>query len=81
LNEPLAELYYGRSESDVFNRWCAKVDDLKPKLLELFSEVTEKPASGTSEVGNALWERTKKKLRLADFERVLTELGDLPLKD
>jgi len=81
LNEPLAELYYGRSESDVSSRWCAKVNYLKPKLLELFSEVTEKPASGTSKAGHALWERTKKKLRLNEFERILTEYGDLPLKD
>jgi len=75
LCEPLARLYYERSESDAYSRWSEKVGDLKPKLLELFSEVTEKPASGTS---NALWELTKKKLRLKDFERVLTELGDLP---
>jgi hypothetical protein len=81
LNEPLAELYYGRSESDVFSRWGAKVGDLKPKLLELFSEITEKPASGTSKADHALWERTKKKLRLEEFERILTEYGDQPLKD
>jgi len=81
LNEPLAELYYGRSESDVSSRWCAKVIDLKPKLLELFSEVTEKPASGTSKAGHVLWELTKKKLRLNEFERILTEYGDLPLED
>jgi hypothetical protein len=78
LNEPLAELYYGRSESDVLSRWGAKVGELKPKLLELYSEVTERPGSVTS---NALWELTKKKLRLKDFERILTEGGDLPLKD
>ena len=78
LNEPLAELYYGRSESDVLSRWGAKVGELKPKLLELYSEVTEKPGSVTS---NALWELTEKKLRLKDFERILTEGGDLPLKD
>ena len=81
LNEPLAELYYERSESDAFSRWSAKVGDLKPKLLELFSEVTERPASGTSKTDRALWERTKKKLRLKDFERLLTELGDLPLEN
>jgi hypothetical protein len=81
LNEPLAELYYGRSESDAFGRWGAKVGDLKPRLLELFPEVTERPASGTSEAGHALWERTKKKLRLNEFERILTEYGDLPLED
>jgi hypothetical protein len=81
LNEPLAELYYWRSESDVFSRWGAKVNDIKPKLLELFSEVTEKPASGTSKTDHALWELTKKKLRLNEFERILTEYGDQPLKD
>jgi len=81
LHEPLAELYYGRSESDVFSRWSAKAGDLKPKLLELFSEITERPASGTSKAGDALWERTKKKLRLNEFERILTEYGDLPLED
>jgi hypothetical protein len=81
LNEPLAELYYGRSESDVFSRWCAKVNDLKPKLLELFSEITDKPASGTSKADHALLELTKKKLRLNEFERILTEYGDLPSKD
>ena len=81
LNEPLAELYYGRSESDVFGRWRAKVKDLQPKLLELFSEIAEKPAFGTSKVDHPLWELTKKKLRLKDFERILTRDGDLPLKD
>jgi hypothetical protein len=81
LNEPLAELYYRRSESDVFSRWGAKVGELKPKMLELFSEVTERPASGTSKDGHVLWERTKKKLRLNEFERILTEYGDLPLED
>ncbi|HUX48829.1 MAG TPA: hypothetical protein VMV76_06710 [Dehalococcoidia bacterium] len=81
LNEPLAGLYYERSESDAFSRWSVKVGDLKPKLLELFSEITERPASGTSKVGDALWERTKKKLHLKDFERLLTELGDLPLEN
>ena len=81
LNEPLAELYYWRSESDVFSRWGAKVNDIKPKLLELFSEVTEKPASGTSKADHALWELTKKKLRLNEFERILTEYGDLTFED
>jgi len=81
LNEPLAELYYGRSESDVFSRWCAKVKDLQPKLLELFSEIAEKPAFGTSKVDHPLRELTEKKLRLKDFERILTGYGNLPLKD
>jgi len=81
LNEPLAELYYGRSESDVFSRWCAEVGDLKPKLLELFSEITEKPAFGTSKVYPALQELTDKKMRFEEFKRILTEDGDLPLED
>jgi hypothetical protein len=81
LNEPLAELYYGRSESDVFSRWCAKVNDLQPKLLELFSEIAEKPAFGTSKVDHSLRKLTEKKLRLKDFERILTGDSDLPLKD
>jgi len=81
LNEPLAELYYERSESDVFSRWCAKINDLKPKLLELFSEVAEKPASGTSKVDHALQELTEKKLRLEEFKRILTGYGDLSLED
>jgi len=81
LNEPLAELYYGRSESDVFSRWCTKVNDLKPKLLELFSEITEKPAFGTSKVDQALQELTDKKMRFEEFKRILTGDGDLPPKD
>jgi hypothetical protein len=81
LNEPLAELHYRRSESDVFGRWGAKVGDLKPKLLELFSKIAERPTSGTSRASDALWERTRKKLRLNEFERILTGYGDLPLKD
>lgn len=78
LCEPLAELYYECSESGAFGRWSEKVGELKPKVVELLSEIAERPASGTSKAGDALWERTKKKLRLKDFERVLTELGDLP---
>lgn len=81
LNEPLAELYYARSEPDVFSRWSAKVNSFQPKLLELFSEIAEKPALGTSKVDHPLWELTKKKLRLKEFERILTGYGDLPLKD
>lgn len=78
LYEPLAGLYYERSESDAFSRWSEKARELKPKLVELVSEIAERPASGKSRVGDALWERTKKKLHFKDFERVLTELGDLP---
>jgi len=81
LNEPLAELYYGRAESDVFSRWCAKVGALKPKLLDLFSEITEKPAFGTSKVDHALQELTDKRMRFEEFKRILTEDGDLPLED
>jgi hypothetical protein len=81
LNEPLAELYYARSGPDVFSRWSAKVNSFQPKLLELFSEIAEKPALGTSKVDHPLWELTKKKLRLKEFERILTGYGDLPLKD
>jgi len=81
LNEPLAELYYGRSESDVFSTWCTKVNDLKPKLLELFSEIAEKPAFGASKVDHVLQQLTDKKMRFQEFKRILTEDGDLPLKD
>lgn len=81
LNEPLAELYGGRSESAVFGRWGARVNDLKPKLLELLSEVTDKPASGTSKADHTLLELTKKKLRLRDFERIITGDSDLHLED
>ena len=81
LNEPLAELYYEGSESNAFGRWSKKVRDLKPKLIELFSEITERPDSGKSKAGDALWERAKKKLRLNDFERILTAYGDLPPED
>jgi hypothetical protein len=81
LNEPLAELYYGHSESDVFSRWCAKVNDLKPKLIELFSEITEKPAFDTSKVDHALQELINKKMRFEDFKRILTGDGDLPPED
>jgi hypothetical protein len=81
LNEPLAELYYARSGPDVFSRWSAKVNSFQPKLLELFSEIAEKPAFGTSKVDHPLWELTKKKLRLEEFERIITGYGDLPLKD
>lgn len=81
LNEPLAELYYERSELDVSSRWGAKVGSLKPKLLALFPEVTERPAAATSKADHALWERTRRKLRLSEFERILTEYGDLPLED
>ena len=76
LNEPLAKLYYGRSEPDVASRWGARVRDLKPKLVELFSAVAERPVASPSEAGR-LWERTKKKLRLNEFERILTEYDDL----
>ncbi len=81
LNGPLAELYYGRSELDVFSRWYAKVDDIRLKLVELASEITEKPAFGTSKVDHALQELTNKKMRFEEFKRRLTGDGDLPLKD
>lgn len=78
LKEPLAELHYGRSESDVFSRWYAKVDDLQPKLIELVSEITEKPAFGKSKVDRALQELIDKKMRFEEFKRRLTGDGDLP---
>ena len=81
LNEPLAELYYGHSESDIFNRWCAEVNDLRPKLLELLSEMAEKPAFGTSKIDHALWELTEKKFRLEEFKKILSADGGLSLKD
>jgi len=81
LKEPLAELYYRRSESDVFSIWYAKVDDLQPKLVELVSEITKKPASGTSKVDHALQELTEKKMRFEEFKRRLTEDGGLSLED
>ena len=80
LCEPLAELYHERSESDAFSRWSGKVEETKPKLVELLSEIAERPASGTSKAGDALWERTTKKLHLKDLEMLLTELG-LPLEN
>jgi hypothetical protein len=78
LCEPLAELYYERSESYAFSRSSEKVGELKPKVVELLSEIAERPDSGKSKVGDALWERTKNKLRFKDFERVLNELNGLP---
>jgi hypothetical protein len=81
LKEPLAELHCGRSESDVFSRWYAKVDDIRLKLVEIASEITEKPAFGTSKVDHALQELTNKKMRFEEFKRRLTGDGDLPLKD
>lgn len=77
LKEPLAELYYGCSESDVFSRWYAKVDDLQPKLVELGSEITEKPAFGTSEVDHTIQELVSKKMRFEEFKRKVTGDGDL----
>lgn len=76
LNEPLAELYYEGSEPDAFIRWSEKLGSLKPKLVELFSEITERPESGKSKDGDRLFERTKNKLRLKDFERILGDLGE-----
>ena len=81
LNEPLAELYYGRSESGVASRWGARVRDLKPELVELFSAVADRPVSNTSEATHALMELTNKKLRLNEFERILTEYSDLRPED
>lgn len=77
LREPLGRLYYERSEPDDFIRWWGKVGELKSKVVELLSEIAERPASGKSKVGDELWERTKKKLHLEDFERIVTELDDV----
>jgi hypothetical protein len=81
LREPLAELYYRRSQSHIFSRWGTKLHDLRPKLLELHSEITQKPLFGTSRADPALWKLTKKKLRLEEFRRILTADVDLPPKD
>jgi len=81
LNEPLAELYCGRSESVVFSRWCARIADLKPKLVELLSEIAEGPASGTSEVDHTLQKLTDRKMRFEEFRRILAGDGNLPPSD
>lgn len=81
LNEPLAELYCGRSESDASRRWHARVGDLRPQMLDLFRDVAEQPVSDTSEVGRCLRERTERKLRLEEFKRILTGEDPLPPRD
>jgi hypothetical protein len=49
LKEPLAELYYRYSKSDIFIIWYNKIDGLRQKLIELNSEIN-KSIIRTSEV-------------------------------
>jgi len=81
LMEPLAELYYRHSDSDVFELWYGKIDILRPKLVELGSEITKRTINGMSEVDHTILELTKKKMRFEEFKRRLTGDDDLPLKD
>lgn len=76
LGEPLAALYHRYSESDVFGIWYGKVDDLRPKLVELASEIAEKPDFGTSEVDHTLQGLVNKKLRFEQFKRRVVADGD-----
>jgi len=77
LKEPLAELYYRHSKSDIFEIWYRKVDNLLPKLEELTSEITAKPVFGTSQVDHNIQELVMKKMRFEEFKRRLTGDGKL----
>lgn len=77
LMEPLAELYYRYSESDVFELWYRKIDLLRPKLVELGSEVTWKTIGGMSEVDHNILELVKKKMRFEEFKRRVVGDGNL----
>jgi hypothetical protein len=81
LMEPLAELHYRHSEPDVFEAWRRKVDVLRPKLVELGSEMTKKTIAGMPEINHAILELTKKKLRFEQFKVRLTGDGEPPRKD
>lgn len=78
LNEPLAELYYQHSKSDVFEVWYEKVGNLLPKLEELVAEITAKPTSQISQVSHDLQELVNKKMRFKEFKRRLTGDDKLP---
>lgn len=77
LMEPLAELYHRHSESDVFEVWYGKIDILRPKLVELGSEITEKTIDGMSEVNHDIQELVKKKMRFEEFKRRVVGDGNL----
>jgi hypothetical protein len=78
LKEPLAELYYRHSKSDVFEIWYRKVDNLIPKLEDLTSEVTAKPVFGTSQIDPAIQKLVMKKMRFEEFKRRLAGDSNLP---
>ena len=77
LKEPLAELYYRHSKSDVFEVWYRKVDNLIPRLESLTDEITAKPAFGTSKVDPNIQELVMKKMRIEEFKRRLAGGGKL----
>lgn len=78
LKEPLAELYYRHSKSDVFEVWYGKVDNLLPKLESLTAEITAKPVFGTSEVDHTIQQLVYKKMRFDEFKRRLAGDSNLP---
>ncbi len=77
LKEPLATLYYQYSKSGVFSIWYGKVDNLRPKLVELGFEITEKPVFGTSQVDHIIQELVNKKMRFEEFKRRVAGDGNL----
>jgi len=78
LMEPLAELHYRYSESDVFELWYSKIDILRPQLIELSSEITQKTVDG---VDHTLLELIRKKMRFEDFKKRITGDSKVPTKN
>ena len=70
----MAEFYRGHSTSDVFEMWYGKLESLRLKLYDFFSEISEmtaKRADGKTEANHILQELVNKKMRFEEVKRRL----------
>jgi len=72
LQEPLAELYSQHCESDVLETWYRNVDNLRPRLVDITSEMVAKPVDEIPQVNRELQELVNKKMR---FEKLKKRIG------
>jgi hypothetical protein len=66
LTEPLAIMYHRYSESHVFKNWWENINNIVPKLLELFDEFDKEQLP--SEIDDKLEKLVGKKLRIEKFK-------------
>jgi len=72
LAEPLAEYYFQHSDTVVYMAWAKKVDKLTSQMEALTTEATMRSSEEISELDQHIRELIEKKMRLKEFEKILS---------